>query len=110
MTHFDLGAIARRFVAFQLPPGTNQIPVAGSERDSENSTVPPAAELAAHDEGVRHERRFGPQQWAANEFAFDRAIPTYEDLIDMTVGLTDGATVGTIVEIKLKPATAGRLR
>jgi hypothetical protein len=112
MTHLDLGAIARRFVAF--PPRANQMPIAASQRRSENSTVAPASELAAQDERAQQEGRFGPRQWAADEFAFDRAISSYEELIDITVGATlDTARdeiVGTIVEIQLKSATAVRLR
>jgi hypothetical protein len=78
MHHLLLGAaFAAPLVAFLFPFLGNSHP--GAELNSTNAMAHP------HPRKPRKRGCFGgPRQWAADEFAFERAIQAYEDLIDAT--------------------------
>ncbi len=78
MHHLLLGAaIAAPLVAFLNPFPRNSH--SGAEPNSIDATV------HSHPKRSRKTGHFsGPTQWAADEFAFERAIQAYEELIDAT--------------------------
>jgi hypothetical protein len=79
MTRFDLGAIARRFVALPVPIAAHFRREFNSKTSHTEENPPPPAPPAPR----WHEVQI-PRQWAEDEFAFNRAISAYEKLIDLT--------------------------